>query len=129
MSTRIAVITDAHANLPALDAALAAIRGDGASAVYHTGDAIGIGPFPAEVLDRLLHEPGMRSVMGNHDAWFAFGLLCPRPAWMGEGELAHQRWVHAQLDPALRPAVAAWPWVIERGDRRRAGRLSSLRPR
>ena len=85
MSTRTAVITDAHANLPALDAALAAIRGDGVAAVYHTGDAIGIGPFPAEVLDRLLHEPRMRSVMGNHDAWFAFGLPCPRPARMGEG--------------------------------------------
>jgi hypothetical protein len=32
---------------------------------------------------------------------------------MGEGELAHQHWVHAQLDPALRPAVAAWSWMIE----------------
>jgi predicted phosphodiesterase len=113
LPTRIAVITDAHANLPALDAALAAIWADEAEAVYHTGDAIGIGPFPAEVLDRLLHEPGMRLVMGNHDAWFAFGLPHPRPQWMGEGEIAHQRWVHAQLDPALRPVVAQWPWVIE----------------
>jgi predicted phosphodiesterase len=110
---RIAVITDAHANLPALAAALAAIRGDGPDAVYHTGDAIGIGPFPAETLDRLLHEPGLRLVMGNHDAWFAFGLPDPQLPWMGEGELAHQRWTHAQLDPALRPVVAAWPWVIE----------------
>ena len=85
MSTRIAVITDAHANLPVLDAALAAIRGDGVSAVYHTGDAIGIGPFPAEVLDRLLHEPGMRPVMGNHDVWFVFGLPSPgRPGWARE---------------------------------------------
>src|SRR5918997_4918929 len=113
MSTRIAVITDAHANLPALDAALAAIRADGVAAVYHTGDAIGIGPFPAEVLDRLLHEPLLRPVMGNHDAWFAFGLPHPRPPWMGEGESAHQRWVHAQLDPALRRVVGQWPWAIE----------------
>ena len=113
MRRRIAVITDVHANLPALDAALAAIRADGPDAVYHTGDAIGIGPFPAEVLDRLLHEPGLRPVMGNHDGWFAFGLPDPRPPWMSEGELAHQRWTHAQLDPALGPVVAAWPWVIE----------------
>ena len=113
MRRRIAVITDAHANLPALDAALAAIRADGRDAVYHTGDAIGIGPFPAEVLDRLLHEARLRPVMGNHDAWFAFGLPDPRPPWMGEGELAHQRWTHAQLNPALRSVVASWPWVIE----------------
>lgn len=113
MRRRIAVITDAHGNRPALDAALTAIRADGPDAVYHTGDAIGIGPFPAETLDRLLHESGLHPVMGNHDAWFAFGLPDPRPHWMSEGELAHQRWTHAQLDPALCPVVAAWPWVIE----------------
>lgn len=45
---RIVIITDVHANLPALEAALAAIRADGATAIYHIGDAIGIGPFPAE---------------------------------------------------------------------------------
>ena len=113
MVTRLAVLTDAHANLPALEAALAAIRVERVAAIYHTGDAIGIGPFPAEVLDRLLHTPGTRLVMGNHDAWFAYGLPTPRPVWMSEGELAHQRWTHAQIDPDLRSVVAAWPWVIE----------------
>ncbi len=110
---RIAVLTDAHANLPALEATLAAIRAEGCEAIYHTGDAIGIGPQPAECLDLLLGTPGLRCLMGNHDAWFAFGLPEPRPAWMSEGELAHHRWVHARLDPALRPVVAAWPWVLE----------------
>ena len=110
---KIAVLTDAHANLPALEAALAAIRGEGCEAIYHTGDAIGIGPQPAECLDLLLGTPGLRCLMGNHDAWFAFGLPEPRPAWMSEGELAHHRWVHARLDPALRPVVAAWPWLLE----------------
>ena len=110
---RIAVLTDAHANLAALEAALAAIRGAGCEAIYHTGDAIGIGPHPAECLDLLLSTPGLRCLMGNHDAWFAFGLPEPRPAWMSEGELAHHRWVHARLDSALRPVVGAWPWVLE----------------
>ena len=109
---RIAVITDAHANLQALRAALAEIRRIGVDAVYHTGDAIGIGPQPAEVLDALLGEPGMRLVMGNHDEWFAAGLPEP-PAWMSPGEFEHIRWVHAQLDPALRQAVAAWPYVLD----------------
>lgn len=113
MGNRIAVLTDSHGNLPALEAALRAIREDRVTAVYHTGDAVGIGPFPAEVLDRLLHSPGVRPVMGNHDAWFAFGLPEPRPPWMTVGEHTHQRWVHAQLDPGLRSVVARWPWVIE----------------
>ena len=43
-TARIAVFTDVHANLPALDAALAEIDRLGVDATYHTGDAIGIGP-------------------------------------------------------------------------------------
>lgn len=113
MPRRVAVITDAHANLPALEVALAAIREDGADEIVHTGDAIGIGPFPAEVLDRLLHTLGLRCVMGNHDALFAFGLPAAPTASISAGELAHQRWVHAQLDPSLRTTVAAWPWRID----------------
>ena len=108
---RVAVITDARANLPALEPARAAIARAGCDAIYHTGDAIGIGPHPAECLDRLLRTPKVRCLMGNHDAWFAHGLPEPRPAWMGEGEERHQRWTHAQLDPALRGTVAAWPWA------------------
>lgn len=110
---KIAVITDAHANLPALQAALRAIHADGCDAIYHIGDAIGIGPHPAECLDLLLSTPNLSPVMGNHEAWFAFGLPQPRPAWMSEAELAHHQWVHRQLNPSLRAEVAQWPWVIE----------------
>jgi len=39
---RIAVMTDVHANLPALQAALRDIGEQGCEEIYHTGDAIGI---------------------------------------------------------------------------------------
>jgi predicted phosphodiesterase len=110
---RIAFFADVHANLAALTAALDAIAREGVDGVYHLGDAIGIGPYPAECLDLLLSSPGMRFVMGNHDAWFVSGLPDPRPSWMSEGEAAHHRWVHARLDPGLRSVVASWPWSIE----------------
>ena len=45
---KIAVLTDVHGNLPALQIAMRAIRRERCDAVFHTGDAIGIGPFPAE---------------------------------------------------------------------------------
>jgi hypothetical protein len=47
------------------------------AAVYHTGDAIGIAPFPAELLGRLLHEPWMRWAMCSHDAWYALPPAAP----------------------------------------------------
>lgn len=64
---RMVVLTDVHANLPALRAALQAIRAAVYDAIFHTGDAIGIGPFPAETLDLLLTTPRLHGVMGNHD--------------------------------------------------------------
>ena len=60
---KLAVLTDAHGNLPALEAALGAIRAEGCDAIYHTGDAIGIGPYPAETLDCLLNTPSLYFVM------------------------------------------------------------------
>lgn len=49
--TKIAIFTDTYGNLPALQAALTAIQAEHSDAIYHLGDAIGIGPFPAECLD------------------------------------------------------------------------------
>lgn len=112
MPTRIAAVTDAHANLPALEAALAALAEVRCDAIYHTGDVVGFGPYPAETLDRLLHTPNVRLLMGNHDEVLA-GLLDPLPPWLSEGEARHQRWVREQIDPALRAAVATWPYVLE----------------
>jgi predicted phosphodiesterase len=82
---RIAVFGDAHSNLPALQAALVAIAREGCDALYHLGDAIAIGPYPAECLDLLLSTPKVRLIMGNHDAWFAHGLPRPQPSWMSDG--------------------------------------------
>jgi predicted phosphodiesterase len=110
---RFAVIADIHANLPALTAVLEAIDRERISKTYCLGDVIGIGPFPAETLATVLAHRGVTPVMGNHDSWFAHGLPQPRPEWMTEGEEAHHRWVHAQLDPAMRSAVQLWPWRIE----------------
>jgi predicted phosphodiesterase len=110
---RIAVLTDAHANLPALEAALDAIRKEGCDVTYHTGDAISIGPYPAECLDLLLSTSNLHLTMGNHDAWFVHGLPQPQPSWMSDGEVGHHHWVYAQLDPDLRDVVAGWPWTIE----------------
>ena len=47
--TRIAVITDIHGNLPALEASLEAIDALGIDEVYCGGDLVGYGPHPNEV--------------------------------------------------------------------------------
>jgi len=62
---RIAVLSDVHSNLVALDAVLA--HAGRVDAVWHLGDVVGYGPDPDGVVARL-HEVGAVGVRGNHDA-------------------------------------------------------------
>ena len=113
--TKLAVLTDLHANLPALRAALAAIEREGYDLVVHTGDAIAIGPHPAECLDLLLNTPNVVCLKGNHETWLVDGLPQPRPDWMTDGEVAHQHWTHAQIDAGTRAAIDSWPYRLALG--------------
>ncbi|HET8950309.1 MAG TPA: metallophosphoesterase family protein [Solirubrobacteraceae bacterium] len=65
MST-VAVITDIHANLPALHAALRRIDQLGIERVYCGGDLVGYGPHPDEVC-ALIQERGIPTIHGNYD--------------------------------------------------------------
>jgi predicted phosphodiesterase len=63
-----ALISDIHANLPALEAALADIdaRGD-VAAVFHLGDLVGYAPWTNEVVN-LLRERAIAGIAGNYDS-------------------------------------------------------------
>ena len=62
----VAVITDIHANLPALEAALARIEELGIERVYCGGDLVGYGPHPNEVC-ALLEQRDIPTIYGNDD--------------------------------------------------------------
>jgi predicted phosphodiesterase len=68
---RYALISDIHANLPALDAVLADIdrRGD-VDTVYHLGDLVGYSSSPNEVVARL-RERAIAGIAGNYDSTVA----------------------------------------------------------
>lgn len=68
---RYALISDIHANLPALDAVLVEIDRQGdTDAVYHLGDLVGYAPWPDAVVARL-DERGIPGVAGNYDSTVA----------------------------------------------------------
>ena len=62
----VAVITDIHANLPALEAALARIDQLGIERIYCGGDLVGYGPHPDEVC-ALVAERHIPTIHGNYD--------------------------------------------------------------
>jgi putative phosphoesterase len=63
---RVAVITDIHGNLPALEAALARIDSIGVDSLYCGGDLVGYGPHPNEVC-ALIAERRIPTIYGNYD--------------------------------------------------------------
>ncbi len=64
---RILLLADIHANLPALEAVLAAAAATSYDAIWCLGDVVGYGPFPNEC-DRLIREKAQYIISGNHDA-------------------------------------------------------------
>ena len=68
---RYALISDIHANLPALEAVLADISArPEVGATYHLGDLVGYAPWPNEVVARL-RGAGIAGVAGNYDSTVA----------------------------------------------------------
>src|ERR671933_2975439 len=65
-SDRVAVITDIHGSLSALQAALRRIDELGIESIYCGGDLVGYGPHPNEVC-ALIQERGIPTIYGNYD--------------------------------------------------------------
>ena len=60
---RLAIISDIHANVHALEAVLTDIQSNGADQVLCLGDLVGYNAFPRETL-ALLQDHGVKSVHG-----------------------------------------------------------------
>lgn len=70
---RIAVFSDIHANLPALESVLRDMDEAGVDAKVCLGDLVGYAPFPNEVIERI-RDLGIPTIMGNYDQGVGFDL-------------------------------------------------------
>jgi len=64
--SKIAILSDIHANLPAFEAVLRDVQSSGAESIVFLGDIVGYGASPGGCLD-LVRKLGGKCVMGNHD--------------------------------------------------------------
>jgi len=74
---RLALISDVHGNLPALEAVLADIAGRDVDAIWHLGDLVGYGETPPTV-------SAASSASTVISSWAAlrarrYGVICRRP--------------------------------------------------
>ena len=114
---RLALISDIHANLPALRAVLADIdqRHD-VTAIYHLGDLTGYAPWPNEVI-ALLRERAIPGISGNYDSTVATdykhcGCRAETPQ---EEELAHEsfEWTRSHVTPETKKYLAGLPFRLD----------------
>ena len=104
---QLAIISDIHGNLDALEVVLEDIASKGITRICCLGDIIGYGPNPCECLD-LVMEKCEFSLMGNHD----FAVLYEPTSFNASAESAAY-WTRAQLekDPDLEAAKKRWAFL------------------
>jgi predicted phosphodiesterase len=114
---RYALISDIHANLPALLAVLDDIDArKGVDAIYHLGDLTGYAPWPNEVV-ALLRERGIPGIAGNYDSTVATdykhcGCRAETPQ---DEELSHLSydWTRAHVTPETKKYLGSLPFRVD----------------
>jgi predicted phosphodiesterase len=112
-----ALISDVHANLPALEAVLADIRARlDVTATYHLGDLVGYAPWPDETVD-LSRSHGIAGVAGNYDSTVGTdykhcGCRYEDPR---QEELSHisYSWTQQHVSPSTKQFLAGLPFRID----------------
>jgi predicted phosphodiesterase len=107
---RIAVLSDIHANLSALEAVASDLPS--VDEIWVLGDTVGYGPEPNEVI-ATLQAMGARSVLGNHDG-AAIGTV--DAAYFNPDARAAIEWTAEAIGPNARAYIATLPEVRRDGD-------------
>jgi len=117
---RIAVLSDIHGNLAALDAVLRDARDEAVSAYWVLGDLVAYGPRPAEVVERVRALPSLKCVRGNTDRYVMTGSVAGMIPPVEEGPLVTEireslSWTRRRVCDAGHEAWLATRPVEERG--------------
>jgi putative phosphoesterase len=102
VAVRLAVLSDVHGNVAALEAALADISKHNPDRILVAGDLCFYGPRPAETVDRLraLQAEGAGIIAGNTDVAVADFDYAGAFPWLDDVPVGHRaaaEWAHEQL--------------------------------
>ncbi|SDC20671.1 protein phosphatase [Paenibacillus sp. UNCCL117] len=98
---KIALISDIHSNMTALEAVLAHIRAAGIRRIVCLGDLVGKGPQPSETVERI-RETCEATIQGNWD----HGIVRPQ-------DKGSAQWQKDRLSPAQLSFLAELPFSYE----------------
>ena len=107
---RIAVFSDIHGNLEALESILKDIEKNNIDEVIYLGDVIGLGPNPKECLDTIMNSR-IKMVKGNHEIYQLNEDLYYN--YLTENEREHRDWIKNKLDDKEINYIKNLPMTIE----------------
>lgn len=102
---KLAIISDIHSNLHALNAVLEEIDARGVDHIFALGDLVGYNAFPREVLEQITAR-NIPSIMGNHDI-----VCCGRenPIWFNDVAKEAALWTRRRLSETERQYLGELP--------------------
>jgi predicted phosphodiesterase len=114
---RYSLISDIHANLPALRAVLADIDNRAnVDAIYHLGDLTGYAPWPNEVVS-LLRERAIPGIAGNYDSTLStdYKHCGCRAETPHDEELSHISfdWTRTHVTPETKKYLGSLPFRVD----------------
>jgi len=108
---RVALLSDIHGNLEALDAVIEDARKNSVTHFVILGDMVGYGPNPEECIRTVRSLDPRFVVMGNHD-------LCVTGVYIGMNSEAMEsvRWTRENLSDEAKDWLVKLPMTARRGD-------------
>jgi len=109
----LALLSDIHANGPALEAVLARVKGLGVAKIVFLGDIVGYGPDPVSVIHRVADHVARGAIVirGNHDEAALMGV-----SKMNKAAAEAIAWTHAQLGADEKSFLSAMPLSSKQDD-------------
>lgn len=107
--TKLAILSDLHGNLPALEAVTADLKQFDVDHVIVPGDVISFGPFSRQVA-RIVIENRWSVIRGNNEFFLIdYKTLRAPDEWNDAVQYAPTAWLDTQFDPNLRTIIGSWP--------------------
>lgn len=104
----LAIISDVHANLPALNAVLEDISARGIEEILCCGDLLGYNPFPNEVVE-IIRSRKIPCILGNHD----YAVLTKDTSWFNYVASEAIRWTIRNIKKENLAFIKAMPFYIK----------------
>jgi putative phosphoesterase len=119
ISVRLAVLSDVHGNLPALEAVLSDVKKADVDLIVFGGD-LASGPMPAETIDLVMSMANARFVRGNADR----GIVAaydgkPKPEWPG----SYADWCATRISRTHRDFLSSFAPTVEVEEVEAVGRV------